>query len=152
MLIVVLALDTARHRRAPGSASSTRRPASAACWRCSSIGGIAARRRLASSLGVGIALWGLPLALVGIWPEQAVALVLLAFVGAGGTIVGVAGDTLLQRAAPPELLARVFGAVDGMLLVALALGSLGAPFLVEPIGVRGALLVTGGLLPVLAAL
>jgi hypothetical protein len=116
------------------------------------IGGVAARSRLASSLGVGIALWGLPLLLIGLWPEQAVALVLLAFVGAGGTIVGVAGDTLLQRAAPPDLLARVFGAVDGLLLVALAIGSLGAPFLVETIGVRGALIVTGALLPVLAAL
>ena len=116
------------------------------------IGGVAARRRLASSLGIGIVLWGLPLALIGIWPEQAVALVLLALVGAGGTIVGVAGDTLLQRAAPPDLLARVFGAVDGVLLVALALGSLGAPFLIDRIGVRAALIVTGALLPVLAAL
>ncbi len=116
------------------------------------IGGVAARGRLASSLGVGIVLWGLPLALIGVWPEQAAALVLLALVGAGGTVVAVAGDTLLQRAAPPELLARVFGAVDGVMLVALALGSLGAPFLVDTIGVRGALIVTGAVLPVLAAL
>ncbi len=116
------------------------------------LGGVAARGRLASSLGVGIVLWGLPLALIGVWPEQAIALVLLAVVGAGGTIVAVSGDTLLQRAAPPELLARVFGAVDGVVLVALALGSLAAPFLVGAIGVRGALLVTGGLLPVLATL
>lgn len=116
------------------------------------VGGVAARGRLASSLGVGIALWGLPLALIGVWPEQAVALVLLAVVGAGGTIVAVAGDTLLQRAAPPELLARVFGAVDGVVLLALSLGSLAAPFLIGTIGVRGALLVIGALLPVLAAL
>lgn len=116
------------------------------------VGGVAARGRLASSLGVGIALWGLPLALIGIWPEQALALVLLAVVGAGGTIVAVSGDTLLQRAAPPDVLARVFGAVDGVMLVALALGSLAAPFLVETIGVRGTLLVVGALLPVLAVL
>ncbi|MEO5575007.1 MAG: MFS transporter [Gaiellaceae bacterium] len=116
------------------------------------VAGVAARGRLASSLGVGIVLWGLPLALIGVWPEHAVAIVLLAFVGAGGTIVGVAGDTLLQRAAPPELLARVFGAMDGVILVALALGSLAAPFLVDTIGVRGALLATGAVLPVLAAL
>ena len=116
------------------------------------VGGVAARGRLASSLGVGIALWGLPLALIGVWPEQALALVALAVVGAGGTIVAVSGDTLLQRAAPPELLARVFGAVDGLLLVALAIGSLAAPFLVATIGVRGALIVTGAALPVLAAL
>jgi MFS family permease len=114
-------------------------------------GGFAARGRLASSLGVGITLWGLPLILIGVWPEQAVALVLLAVVGAGGTIAAVAGDTLLQRAAPPDLLARVFGAVDGILLVALAVGSLAAPLLISTIGVRGALVVAGALLPVLAA-
>jgi MFS family permease len=115
-------------------------------------GGLATRGRLASSLGVGIVLWGLPLILIGAWPEQALALVLLAVVGAGGTIVAVAGDTLLQRAAPPEVLARVFGALDGILLVALAIGSLGAPLLVDAIGVRGALLAAGAFLPVLAAL
>lgn len=115
-------------------------------------GGIAARGRLASSLGVGIVLWGLPLILIGVWPEQAVALVLLAVIGAGGTIVAVTGDTLLQRAAPPEILARVFGAVDGVILIALAIGSLTAPLLVSTIGVRGALIAAGALLPVLAAL
>lgn len=114
-------------------------------------GGIAARGRLASSLGVGIVLWGLPLVLIGVWPEQAVALVLLAVVGAGGTLVAVTSDTLLQRAAPPDILARVFGAVDGVLLVSLAIGSLAAPFLISVIGVRGALIAAGALLPALAA-
>lgn len=115
-------------------------------------GGIAARGRLASSLGVGIVLWGLPLVLIGVWPEQAVALVLLAVVGAGGTLVAVTSDTLLQRAAPADILARVFGAMDGVLLVALAIGSLAAPLLVSAVGVRGALIAAGSLLPVLAAL
>ena len=116
------------------------------------VAGLAARGRLASTLGIGIALWGLPLVLIGIWPELALALVLLAVVGAGGTTVAIAGDTLLQRAAPPDVLARVFGAVDGLLLVALALGSVGVPFLSEAIGVRGALVVVGAFLPVLAVL
>lgn len=116
------------------------------------VGGIASGGRLASSLGVGIVLWGLPLILIGVWPEQGLALVLLAVVGAGGTIVAVAGDTLLQRAAPPALLARVFGAVDGILLVALAVGSLCAPLLAETIGVRGALIAAGVFLPALAVL
>ena len=115
-------------------------------------GGIAARGRLASSLGVGIVLWGLPLVLIGVWPEQTVALVLLAVVGAGGTLVAVTSDTLLQRAAPADILARVFGAMDGVLLVALAIGSLAAPLLVSAVGVRGALIAAGSLLPVLAAL
>jgi predicted MFS family arabinose efflux permease len=151
VLIVILALDTLQAGASGlgflNSAAGVGGIAAALV-----IGGVAARGRLASSLGVGIVLWGLPLALIGIWPEQALALVLLAFVGAGGTIVAVAGDTLLQRAAPPDLLARVFGAVDGILLVALALGSLAAPFLVNTIGMRAALIATGAVLPVLAAL
>ena len=116
------------------------------------VAGLAARGGLARSLGVGIVLWGLPLVLIGVWPELAVALVLLAVVGAGGTAVGIAGDTLLQRAAAPDVLARVFGALDGLLLVALAVGSISVPFLAEAIGVRGALVVVGAFLPTLALL
>ncbi len=116
------------------------------------VGGLATRGRLASTLGAGIVLWGFPLVLIAAWPEQALSLVLFAVVGAGGTLVAVAGDTLLQRSAPPDVLARVFGAVDGIILISLAIGSLGAPLLADVIGVRGALLVAGALLPVLAAL
>jgi MFS family permease len=116
------------------------------------VGAVAGRGRLAGGLGVGIVLWGLPLVLIGVWPEQAVALVLFAVVGAGGTLVGVMGDTLLQRSAPPDVLARVFGAVNGVVLVSLAIGALGAPLLADAIGVRGALIVAGAVLPVVAAL
>ncbi len=115
------------------------------------VSGLATRGRLASALGAGIVLWGLPLVLIAAWPEQALALVLFTVVGAGGTLVAVAGDTLLQRSAPPEVLARVFGAVDGIILISLAVGALGAPLLADAIGVRGALLVAGAFLPVLAA-
>lgn len=149
VLIVVLALDTLQ-AGATGLGLLNSAAGLGGIAAALVVAGVATRGRLASSLGVGIVLWGLPLALIGVWPEQALALVLLAVVGAGGTIVAVAGDTLLQRAAPPELLARVFGAVDGVLLVALAIGSLGAPFLIDTIGIRAALLVTGAILPVIA--
>jgi len=151
VLIVVLALETLQ-AGASGLGFLNSAAGAGGVLAALAAGGFAARGRLASSLGVGIVLWGLPLILIGVWPEQAVALVLLAVVGAGGTIVAVAGDTLLQRAAPPDLLARVFGAVDGILLVALAVGSLAAPLLVSTIGVRGALVVAGALLPILAVL
>lgn len=151
VLIVVLALETLQ-AGASGLGFLNSAAGAGGVLAALAVGSFAARGRLASSLGVGIVLWGLPLILIGVWPEQAVALVLLAVVGAGGTIVAVAGDTLLQRAAPPDLLARVFGAVDGILLVALAVGSLAAPLLVSTIGVRGALVVAGALLPILAVL
>ena len=115
-------------------------------------GALAARGRLATDFGFGLVLWGLPILLIGVWPEQALALVLLAVIGAGGTIASVTGDTLLQRAAPRDVLARVFGVLDSVLLVAIALGAITAPVLVSTIGTRGALIAAGALLPVLTLL
>src|SRR4029453_16302667 len=48
------------------------------------------RKRLASDFGLGIILWGAPLALIGAWPNTAVALVALGVLGLGNTLVNVA--------------------------------------------------------------
>src|SRR5919109_224880 len=106
-------------------------------------------RRLAGDFGVGIFIWGVPPALVAVWPNQAFALVLLGLVGIGNTLVDVSGMTLLQRAAPEDVLARVFGVLESLLLFTTALGALAAPFLLDWLGTRGALIVAGGLLPLL---
>ena len=92
--------------------------------------------RLAVPFGLALVVWGLPIALVAPLPYIAVALVLLAFVGAANSIEDVAGFTLLQRLVPDDLLARVLGAVWGFAMGAVALGSLAAPVLVELIGPR----------------
>ena len=111
-----------------------------------------ARGRLATDFGLGIVLWGLPLMVVGLWTSEVTALVLLAVVGVGNTIVDVAGDTLMQRAIPDEVLARVFGVLESLTFVTVGLGSIAAPLLVTVVGARGALIATGALLPVLALL
>jgi MFS family permease len=108
------------------------------------------RRRLAASFGAGLAVLGLPIALVGAFPETAPALVLLGVVGVGTTIVDVAGITLLQRAVPDDVLARVMGVVQSVFVGTLGLGAVIAPALVSGFGVRGALIATGSLLPCLA--
>ena len=64
------------------------------------------RQRLASDFAIGLILWGFPIALIGIFPQPPVALVLLAIVGVGNTIVDVAAITLLQRTVPDEVLTR----------------------------------------------
>jgi MFS family permease len=110
------------------------------------------RRRLAADFGLGIVLWGVPIALIGAWPSEAAALVFLGVVGIGNTLVDVAALTLLQRSAPDEVLARVFGVIESLLVGAIGVGSIAAPLLVSVFGIRGALIVTGLLLPVLAAL
>jgi MFS family permease len=107
------------------------------------------RKRLAADFGVGIFIWGVPLALVAAWPNQVFALVLLGVVGIGNTIVDVSGMTLLQRSAPDEVLARVFGVLESLLLLTTGLGALVAPLLLYLLGTRGALIVAGALLPLL---
>ncbi|HEU4943233.1 MAG TPA: MFS transporter [Gaiellaceae bacterium] len=109
-------------------------------------------RRLTSNFLVGIALWGIPIALIGIFPEPGPALLFLALVGLGNTLVDVSALTLLQRAVPEEVLARVFGAVQGLWVATIGLGSIAAPLLIAVLDVRGALIVTGALLPILATL
>ena len=107
------------------------------------------RGKLAADFGVGIFIWGLPIALVAVWPNQVSALVLLGIVGIGNTLVDVSGMTLLQRAAPEDVLARVFGVLESLLLVTPALGAVVAPLLLNWLGTRGALVVAGALLPLL---
>jgi Cyclic nucleotide-binding domain/Major Facilitator Superfamily len=119
------------------------------------LGGFAAlaligRTRLASDFGVGLVVLGLPIALVGVFPHTAPALVLLAIVGVGTTIVDVAGVTLLQREVRDEVLTRVMGVVQSVFVGTLGLGAILAPALISWLGVRGALIVTGLFLPVLA--
>jgi len=75
--------------------------------------------------------------------------VLLGVVGIGNTLVDVSGMTLLQRAAPEDVLARVFGVLESLLLVTPALGAVVAPLLLNWLGTRGALIVAGALLPLL---
>jgi MFS family permease len=110
------------------------------------------RRGLAAAFGIGVVAWGAPIALIGAWPSGAAALVFLALVGAANTVVDVSGLTLLQRAVPDHVLARVFGVLETLVLVSVAVGSAVAPLLVSALGIRGALVVTGVVLPTATAL
>ena len=107
------------------------------------------RGRLAGDFGLGVLLFGLPLALVPAWRNEGFALLLLAFIGIGNTLADVSGMTLLQRFAPDAVLARVFGILESVLLLTVGLGAIVAPVLVSALGIRAALVVAGLLLPVL---
>jgi MFS family permease len=106
--------------------------------------------RLGAWFAVGVALWGLPIALIGVFPHEAAALGLLAFVGAGNALIDVAGFTLIGRLAPDAVLARVFGVLESLVAVSIGLGALLASTLVEWFGVRAALVSIGLVCPVLA--
>jgi MFS family permease len=107
-------------------------------------------RRLAGVFQLGIVLWGVPLALLGIWPSVAAALLLFGVLGIGNTLVDVAGLTLVQRTAPEEVRARVFGVLESVLLATIGIGAILAPVLTAAFGPRGALIAAGGGLAALA--
>ena len=115
-------------------------------------GALVGRARLATDFGVGNLLWGLPLIAVGIWPHPAVAVVAMAAMGIGNTLVDVSGLTLLQRSVPDEVLARVFGVLETVFLLSVAFGAAITPSLVHVLGDRTALIAIGCFLPVVIAL
>ena len=109
-------------------------------------------RRLTTNFLFGIALWGIPIALIGVFPDPVPALLCLAVVGLGNTLVDVSAFTLLQRSVPDEVLARAFGAVQALWVGTIGLGAIVAPLLIAALDVRGALIATGAVLPILAIL
>ena len=113
---------------------------------------LSARGRLARDFAIGLALFGLPLAILGGLPFAVVAVVALGVLGIGNSIVDVNALTIMQRAVPDAVLGRALGALDGLLIGGLGLGALLAPALIELVGPETALVITGAVLPVLALL
>jgi Cyclic nucleotide-binding domain/Major Facilitator Superfamily len=109
-------------------------------------------RRLAAYTGVGIVMWGTPLALIGVFPAELFALVMLAIVGAGNALVDLGYFTLFPRLMPDEVLARVFGALESLVALAVGLGSIITPLLIHLFGIRGALVAIGLMTPAVVAL
>lgn len=121
------------------------------------VGGLVAlallgRGRLASGVGLGCVLAGVPLAVMGIWHEPVAAMALLAAVGVGYAVLESALLTLTQRLAPDDVLARVFGVQETLFVVGSAVGGVVAAALVAAFGIAAALVVTGLVLPALAVL
>src|SRR6188472_1542856 len=108
--------------------------------------------RLARDFAIGLALFGLPLALVGGAPVTVLVVVALGVLGIGNSIVDVNALTIMQRAVPDAVLGRALGALDGLLLGALGLGALLAPALIAAIGAEASLVAVGLVLPALALL
>lgn len=105
-------------------------------------------RRLAQIFGLGVALWGLPFVLLGVFPSEGSALVLLAIVGVGNALVDVGFFSVMMRLVPDEVLARVFGALEALVAIAVALGSIATPLAIALVDIEGALIVLGVVGPV----
>ena len=124
-----------------------------AAWGLGSIlGGVAAftlvgRRRLAPVMVAGGLLLGASCLVVGLVPGAFLAALVVAVGGLGGTALDIAGRTTLQRVAEPRTLTQVLGTLEGLGILAMAVGSLAAPAIAAAAGVPVALAVTGLVLP-----
>jgi MFS family permease len=105
------------------------------------------RPRFAPPMIIAAALWGVAFVLLATAHATLVAVLLLAAAAVMSTVVQVCGRSLLQRVAPPELQASVFGLLEGASMVAFALGSLLVPVFIWLLGDRGAVAAVGLILP-----
>ncbi len=104
-------------------------------------------RRLAPAIVLGAFVAGVPLLVAATSVNLAEALALFVLSGAGTAFVDVAVRTLTQRVVAPEVLSRVFGIQESLLLGGTAVGTGLATLLVAWLGVSGAFVVAGLLLP-----
>jgi hypothetical protein len=86
---------------------------------------------------------GLPLvALAGV-DGLGAALACLAVVGAGKAVLQLTSTITLQRHAPPLVLSRVFGILEGLVMAFVAAGSLAVALLIDRTSITNALVVLG---------
>jgi MFS family permease len=110
---------------------------------------LAGAKRLSPAFMLGVVLWGAPLVVLGLTQSTIIALVVFALLGVGNSLVDVAAFTLVQRAVPDEVLARVFGVIQMLWLASVGIGAVAAPILISAVGVKTALIITGVALPLL---
>ena len=106
--------------------------------------------RLSRVFAVSLALWGLPIAVMGAWPVALVAIGAMIVTGLSNASLDIAGFTILQRSFPPRERLAAFGLLEGLAGLAVALGGIVASLLLDRVGIRGTLALTGALLPIMA--
>jgi predicted MFS family arabinose efflux permease len=112
--------------------------------------GLAGRDRLGPAFAVALAGWGAPIAMMGIIPVAVVAILAMAAIGAANAVLDVSGFTLAQRTAPNAARVSLLGLIDGAANLGPAIGAAIAPILAQSLGTRGALTLTGLILPIAA--
>ena len=79
-------------------------------------------RRMGAWMGIGVAMWGIPICIIGAVTEQASALAMLAVIGVANAVLDVALFTMLGRLVADEVLARVFGVFETLVATTVAAG------------------------------
>ncbi len=111
---------------------------------------VAARGHIATDFGVGVLLWSAPLLVIVAFPSLGTTLAVMVVIGIANALVDINAYTIVQRIAPPEVMGRVFGALESVLTVGMAAGALLMPLLIATVGLRAGLAVIGGGVAVVA--
>lgn len=109
-------------------------------------------RHLGRWLVVALVGWGAPIALIGAVPELVVAFGLIAVIGLANAVIDVPLFTLPVRLVRDDELTLAFGVFETVITIGVAIGSVLAPAAIGLLGLRGAMVAVGLLLPALAAL
>jgi MFS family permease len=109
------------------------------------------RARLIAPLLLGAVVAGAPIAATATTTATGVALALFAVNGVGAQMIETVGKTMIQRATQDDVLARVFGLIESMTMLAMAVGALAIAALASWFGPRTALVTVGLAVPLVAA-
>jgi predicted MFS family arabinose efflux permease len=112
--------------------------------------GLVGHARLTRPFRLALVTWAAALVAVGAVPRVPSAAAAFFVVGGCTALIDVSALNVLQRIVPERLLGRVLGVVEGSWWAMWGLGSLAAAPLVDAVGGRPALALTGGLLAVVA--
>ena len=108
------------------------------------------RSRMGPPIFWGFVISALFIGLVAGSQYLAVVAILMGLSGAAGAFVDVASRTLLQRTVREEVLARVFGVQESIVMAGMAVGAVVAPVAVALVGARGSF-IAAGLIPLVVA-
>lgn len=108
------------------------------------------RARLAPAFDMALAGWGAPILVIGLIAHPVVAIVAMVAIGTSNALLDVAGFTLAQRTTPNDRRVAVLGLLDFAANAGAALGGIVAPALIVWLGLQGAIVAAGLILPIAA--
>ena len=148
LLVVILALTVLG--RSPGWVGYLQFAFGAGALLAATVSAVLVGRRLSGPILAAALVFSVALAVVAFGLGLAGTVVLLAVAGAGDSLLAVATRTLLQRSVPPQLIGRIFGVLEGLMMAGFALGALLVPALAHLGGSRLAVLGVAAVLPLAA--
>jgi len=110
------------------------------------------RERLGIVLTASAVMFGASIAAIAVAPGPVAAASLLVLAGIGSGLTYVGAQTLIQRLAGDDVMSRVFGVLQGLMMGATALGALAVPIVIGLVGNRITFAVAGLSVPIVLAL